>query len=938
MSGGGMAARGWMDAPWTARVAVAAGLMLAPAAWGAGEPPQPGIGGGEERVGVLDPHGAAAEGRVEPFPLPDLATAITRLLDQDYLNDAERRALRVKHGAWTAADLEDPASRAAAALSRGAYDDASLSDDRVDGLARAEAALALGDPARALTLTEAETARGASPASLRAIRIRSAALEMLGRSKEADAALDPLVARMRDGEGFRAITDADEVVEGVRGLMARARLRGPNASDGGDFRDMMGMLAYAREECDKLSWSAPLAEAELLRDKDNYAAAVEALQGALARNPRCAEAWALLGEMAVDSMDFPRALSIAMRLDVLAGAGGGLDEKAREGDASIAGALIVARARMRQGDPDEASRVLDAALARRPAQRDLLALQAAASALRYDFGDADARLKALDGLTPGTAEGYYQVGRALSGQRQYEEASRYLEEAQRRAPSWVQPAIELGLLEVQAGRNDEATRALEAAARLDTFNTRAANSLQLMRELRGFASVESAHFVVRYRPGDDEALAREMPPVLEQIYARVCGREKGGIRFEPTGKTVIELMPDHRFFAVRITGMTGVHTIAAATGPLVAMESPREGPNHLTGPYDWRRVIQHEYTHTVTLARTKNRLPHWFTEAAAVYLEDAPRDYRTVELLTASLREGTLFDLDAINVAFARPRKPTDRQLAYAQGHWMYEYIIERYGPEAPLTLMDRYAAGDREAAAFQTVLGVSREAFLSEFKAWARTQVVAWGMEPPAGTPSVRELLARDAGSDADEEDEAAPGGRLWDLAEKWLEEFPNHPQVLRLVATKRLKEAGGKATAALIPLLERCASARPMDPMPHRALAAFYLSGEGASLAEGAEAAIPHLEFLDVREQYTPVYARELARRYAALKRWDEATAKAERAVQISPYDGTLREFAATIALRRGDRTTAERHLRALITLEPTQEIHKRRLEALLARGEKK
>lgn len=173
-----------------------------------------------------------------------------------------------------------------------------------------------------------------------------------------------------------------------------------------------------------------------------------------------------------------------------------------------------------------------------------------------------------------------------------------------------------------------------------------------------------------------------------------------GLVHEPAAKTVIELMPDHHWFSVRITGMPKLHTIAAATGPLVAMEARASGPGHLVGPYDWPRVVQHEYTHTVTLSRTKNRLPHWFTEAAAVYLEDARAVGRRCNSShTAEVDE--LFTLDEINLAFVRTKKPTDRQLAYAQGHWMYEYIVERFGPEAPLNLMDAYAVGTKRSTAY---------------------------------------------------------------------------------------------------------------------------------------------------------------------------------------------------------------------------------------------
>ncbi|MFM8699515.1 MAG: hypothetical protein ACKOF7_12850, partial [Phycisphaerales bacterium] len=82
---------------------------------------------------------------------------------------------------------------------------------------------------------------------------------------------------------------------------------------------------------------------------------------------------------------------------------------------------------------------------------------------------------------------------------------------------------------------------------------------------------------------------------------------------------------------MRITGMPSVHTMAASTGPLIALEAPREGAPQLhLGRFDWEDVLRHEYVHTVTLDRTRNRIPHWFTEALATRLETKPRSFDAV--------------------------------------------------------------------------------------------------------------------------------------------------------------------------------------------------------------------------------------------------------------------------------------------------------------------
>lgn len=881
----------------------------------------------EPRVAQIDPHAGSAND--QPAPAPELSPAVRRMLDEPYLTDAERRALRIRHGVWEEGDVTDPSdpnSGALAALTRLALDAPVLRDERTSPLLRARACLLRGEINGALALLDAPC-KDPSEAPLGALYLRAACLDASGRAQDADAALEPLVARMKVMASSRDLPkDADEIAQGVRGLILRARLRGPAGSDGGDFKDMMGLLARARDEVDPLSWQVPLAEAQLLLDKDNYADAAAALTAALTLNPSAAEAWTLLGQMSVNAFDFARAERIAARLDALAC---GREDAARAGASPFA-AIVVAGARVRQGDGAGAAGLLDAQMARFPGQRALLASRAAAAAVMFDFADTDRRLAAIDVLAPGNPDAWLAVGKAMSDARQYAEAAKYLGEAARRAPRWPTPAIELGLLEMQAGRNDAALLALAAAEKLDTFNVRAANSLKLVREIAGWETVESEHFVVRFKPGVDGILAREMPATLERINARVCGEGPGGIRHQPGGKTVIELMPDHHWFAVRITGMPDVHTIAAATGPLIAMEAPRSGPGHLVGPYLWARVLQHEYTHTVTLSRTKNRLPHWFTEAAAVYLEDSPRDWSNIQLLARTAERDEFFDFDEINLAFIRPKKPTDRQLGYAQGHWMYEYIVTRFGPDAPLALMDLYATGEKEEQAFQRVLGVTREQFLAQFKGWAVEQLVAWGVRLGHDEPSVADLFKahNDALRDAGEPELDKP---TLELVDAWVKDHPKNPALLKAAIELRLQGSGDRVTAELVPWLERYAAACPVDPLPHKLLARYDLDGQGTGQAP--ESAAAHLRFLAQREQYSPTYAVELSRLYASMGKWDEATANAEQAAGIAPYDASVREFAATVALRRGDRTTAERHIRALIAIEPDRELHKKRLEALLA-----
>lgn len=857
--------------------------------------------------------GVCAQPARDPMAI-ELAEPVLRLLEADYLEPEEARLLRIRHGVWQPDDLVTPSDRARVALARGALDDPSLENPETDFLLRAQAAVAQGHPEAALSIIdEVQFARPHVPSMV----VAAQALAALGRYDEANARLGGVIERLQ----AERLGDVDELVWAVEGLILRQRLGGTREAGertgeavASDFRVIMQLLAQARDEIDRLDPRPRLVEAELLYDKGQYQQAADAAGEALRLNPSLARAWTVLGRIAVRGLDRDRVELISQRLDLLA------QSVDRDGlGIGPSSAIVRARMRMRQGDPDGALALLDEVAGLFPKHRELLALRAAAHAIAYEHDRAQALLDEHETLSPGAAEAHAIVGAALAEARQYGPAADRLAIAIARLPTWAEPVVELGLLEIQSGRDAEARRALETAVRLDPFNVRAENSLRLITGLMDeFVRIEGEHFAVRYRPGPDEVLAREMLPVLEAIHETVAG--EGGFDHEPSQKTLIELMPTHEWFSVRITGMPEIHTMAAATGPVIAMEAPREGPGMRAGPYDWERTLRHEYAHTVTLSRTNNRIPHWFTEAAAVYLEGGEVPVQWPPLLTQALEEGELFDLESINLAFARPRRPIDRTLAYAQGWWMYAFMADRFGPRAPLELMDRYAQGQSEAEAMPEIVGLSPPAFLEQFSQWAREQTIAWGLALPEGTPTLAELWAQ-----AGNTEPLRPSARSVSAIASLMDEHPSHPQLARAYALAVQDAAGGELDALALGAWERAAELAPASPEPRRLLARHYLASDTPQLA------IPHLLWLDEREMSTPAYAAELARQYAAIGEAERSSAFAERATRIAPFDAGLRELAATVALRFKDYDTAERHLRALVAFEPDRDLHARRLEAL-------
>jgi tetratricopeptide (TPR) repeat protein len=852
-------------------------VAVALLAWAQAEPPMP-----DDPAGLTGDVSAAVQAEDAPPP-PDevqLAPIVRRMIDDPISTDDERRRLKLFHGQWEALDREalSPAELGALALLRFELDSPDLSSPEVPARIAAEAALWRGEPEAVLPMLEGdETAAGAL--------LRAAALEQLGRLGDAARTLQP----WRERVNRERFDDAAELTAAAQAVNVLARLEGRPAAD---YQVVMNQLARVRNSIDPLYWPAYLAEGRLLVEKDSRQDGGRALIEALGLNPAAGEVWFELGILAVEGFDFDRAALASRNLR-------------RINPTHPLADRLDARSLLQQRDVSSARAIIEQALGLQPKHREWLALLAAAEALSYDEVETQRVLDHLDTLSPGTPLGYFTVGQVLSAARQYAAGDRALREAIRRQPNWPQAWIERGLLLMQWGDLEAARDALAQASRLDPFNRRANNQLRLVDDLLGYETIETEHFIIRFRSGVDEALARDMPYELEKMHADITA----AFQHVPPNKTQIDLMPDERYFGVRITGMPEIWTIAAATGDVLSLTPPREGRNQ-RGTFDWVNVMRHEFAHTVTLSQTSNRVPHWFTEACAVSQESVGRSFATYELLAWALHNDELFDLASINWGFIRPEKPFSRQLAYAQADWMLEYIAHAFGWQAVIELLELYNRGIGDTEAMKTVTRQNAEEFMSGFRAWATEQVAAWGL----GEREVGERAAQVIAGRGDEPTD--------DELRELLERYPDHPDLLKIVAQRAML---GDDIDDAERAVRRYAEARPVDHWPHRAMAQL------ATRAGDLERAVPSLEALDALDNDSGAWAHQLAQVHRAAGRLDRASASIRRAVHRQPYNANFRTLAATIELQRGDATGALHQLRALSILEPTRAEHHVRLAAL-------
>ncbi len=384
-------------------------------------------------------------------------------------------------------------------------------------------------------------------------------------------------------------------------------------------------------------WQAHLAAGQLFLEKFNQDEATREFAAARRINPHAPQLLAATAQLALLNHEVESALLLIRHAQ-------------RINPDSLPAAVAEADAALVLGDVELAATVLERSLSFNPRYEPTLARLAACYRL-IDGPDSElpgGRMAELvdrvRAMNPNCGEFYSELAAALEKRQRFVLAARYFTAALEAMPQLIGPRAQLGLMNMRLGDEDAARRLFEEAFRLDPFNVRVKNSLEVLEVLAGYATLETDHFLVRYDPQLDPALGPAAAEYLEQIYPELCRR----LDWQPAQKTLVEFFnrarntDGHAWFSARIIGLPRVHTIGACAGKMVAMTSPAALENQT---FNWAQVLRHELVHVINLEQTKFSIPRWFTEGLAVYLEDAPRQYDWNVMLARRVPQGNAFDL-----------------------------------------------------------------------------------------------------------------------------------------------------------------------------------------------------------------------------------------------------------------------------------------------------
>jgi cellulose synthase operon protein C len=515
-------------------------------------------------------------------------------------------------------------------------------------------------------------------------------------------------------------TDAETLLLIAEGAGEYARWN----SNSSIFNFIINTLCTDALKDDPLSWQTHLASGSLLLEKYNRAQAIPDLKKALEINPRAVSVIVPLGEAALQKHDVDSALTYA-------------EQALNVQDNYVPTLRLMADIALNKHSPDAAMLALQEARKTNPFDSETLGRLAATHYLLdvQPGGDADDRLTSLlanldaidqaalkepshleqlviDVATRNPKPGVFlnAFASALESRRKYAMAEKLYQHAIRVMPQLSEPKTSLGMLYMQTGRSDQAKLLLDEAFKADPYHVRVSNMRKVLGVLSGYETITTEHFVIRVDSQADKILGEYMAEYLEEVYPELV--ELYG--YEPPQRSVFEIynnakgLSAHQWFSARMVGLPWIQTIGASTGMMVALASPTASPQ----PYNWARVVKHEFVHVLTLQQTHFNIPHWFTEALAVTSEGIERPAEWNRMLLERVPRGELWSLDELTGIFVRPETPADWQFAYCQSRLYAQYMIETFGEETISSMLALYRKNVRTNDAIPQVFDMTADEF----------------------------------------------------------------------------------------------------------------------------------------------------------------------------------------------------------------------------------
>jgi predicted Zn-dependent protease len=879
---------------------------------------------------------SAQRASAQPELSPDarLARGMTRLAQSRYLDAA----------ADLAAALEGT-NKGAALL---ALSELSLVTGRyAEAAERARAAKAAGAAAQASALAEAKALRAAGEVDaalglLRAIALKEAGPEqrlLLGElllevGKRSDA--EPVLLTLVEDYNEDRVSKSDGPGLARVGRAAQL-LRYPK-----DANQLFNEAEQAvHDDADPRSLPTLLYRAELYLEKYDPGHAEEVLSDALRIAPQHPEANMLLAEVRLaQALDFDEAERLARTA---------LAQNPKLTHAYF----VLAGIAVRDQDLPAADRYVAEGLSGNPRDLPLLSMRATVRFLAEDPRGFEQQKSQILKLNPEYSRLYSIVGEFADWEHRYDEIVVLMKEAVALDAKDSKAAAELGFNLIRAGNDTEGVAALGQSFRLDPYNVRVFNTLEMYERViaKDYVTVSHPRFAIRYKQTERELLERYVPDLLERAFATM----QKSYGFTPLTPVGVELYAERENFGIRTGGLPQIAIQGVCFGKTLASMSPANESFNLG------MTLWHELSHVFHIQMSRSRVPRWFTEGLAEYETIIARPEWVRENdqeLFEALRGNRLPALGNMSRAFTRAEELEDVGTAYYASSQILVMLADHYGHDKLAEMLRQWGAGKTSEQVMTGVLGKKPAELDQEFRQFAERKLARFATQfmpmQRKGQPERLAKEAKEAPKDVKKQLKWALSllrtGET-DQAQLVLREVEKlepdnadlrfiraeldqheHPEksiaallkmtqstqdgyAVELLLGKLLSAAGDEAGARAA--LEKATKLDPLSATP------YYLLAEIAHNRADDDAELAALRRLGELEQHEAKVYRRLLSLLVTKKAWDEAVKVGEVAIYADTEGFTTHRLFAEALAQTGDKQRAvfELESASLSPAEPQQ-----------------
>ncbi len=542
-----------------------------------------------------------------------------------------------------------------------------------------------------------------------------------------------------------------------------------------------------------------------------------------------------------------------------------------------------------------------------PAHPEAWAYRAVMAHLRTDpEGEAEALKTALK-YWDTNPQVSHLVGLKLSQKYRFEEGATYQRQAIRWDPEYLPAKMQLAQDLLRLGLEAEGWRLADEVHNKDGYDIGAYNLITLHENIEKFQVLTNDHFIVRMQSQEASIYGEEVLELLENARTALCEK----YRLTPQKKTLVEIFPEQKDFAVRTFGMPGGEGyLGVCFGSVITANSPA---SQTANPSNWKAVLWHEFCHVVTLSLTRNKMPRWLSEGISVY-EERLANPVWGQAMTPRYREmvldGELTPVGELSGAFLTPKSGLHLQFAYYESSLVVEYLVQTHGLEALRGILTDLGEGKtiNEAIEARTA---PMETVEKGFEAFVRQRAEELGPGLEWKRP--------------DESDVAREGT-------EWMEKYPKNYWVLvskakALISQKKWEEA----------------------KVPLKFLIEQYPDQTGADSAYGLLALV-HRELNEPREEREALarlalFDADAADAFLRMMEldsesgdWQPVAKNAERFLAVNPLLPQPHRFLGTASEALGDSKRAVRSYETLLKLDPRDpaDVHFRLAKLLHQAGD--